>query len=524
MDDAVLPAPSDVVLRALLERRATADPDAPLVDFADGTRWSCADALAAAYGAAHRLRAAGVSRGDPVAVALPNGPEFLRAWWGLACLGAVAVPVNLAYRGSLLRHLLDTAGCGLVVADPERADRVREVDGPRVLDPSTLAGSDAAAPALDRPIAADDVHMLCMTSGTTGPSKLSRTSYWHTALGLAHLTRRGLGPDDVYLVDLPLFHLGGVYSVMTTLAVGARIALRPAPALNRYWETARETGATAAVLVSSMISYLLAQPPRAADTEHGLRLVTSIPQPPDGAAFRARFRITEIATGYGSTEVPACLVQHPDRPAAPGSCGQVRDGFAVRLVDSRGVEVPVGATGEAVVRPAHPAMISLGYHADAGATAEAWCDGWFRTGDLLSRDAEGNHFFVDRRTDSLRRRGENISSFEVEAEVSAFPGVAEVACVAHREPGWIDDEVKVWLVPAAGAEVDPAALLRFCAARMPHFMVPRYLEICPQLPKTPTAKVAKYQLRARGNGEHTWDREAAGLSVGPDGVVAGRTR
>jgi crotonobetaine/carnitine-CoA ligase len=540
-----MPAADDVVLPAVLARRAADVPDRPLVDFADGSRWTNAQGWAAACTAGHGLRDLGVRRGDAVAVFLPNGPDFLRAWWGACAIGAVVVPVNLAYRGSMLAHLTALSGCVLVVADEERAARVAEVSSVRCVPPNVLAGPDATAPDSDRPeyppagsdpafppdgpmpavpeldppLRPWDLHVLSMTSGTTGPSKLSRTTYWHTCLGLEHLTLRGFGADDVFLVDLPLFHLGGVYGVMTTLRCGARFALRPMPDLARYWAVARETGATTAVLVSSMISYLLAQPERSGDTDHRLRLVTSIPQPPDGAAFRERFGIAQIATGYGSTEVPACLVRHPDRPEVADSCGQVRAGFEVRLVDAHDEEVPVGAVGEAMVRTEQPWMISQGYHRDAADTVVAWRNGWFHSGDLLRRDPDGNHFFVDRAKDALRRRGENISTCEMEAEVLAHPGVAEAACVGHREAGWIDDEVKVWVVPVPGAEVDPAELLRFCVARMPHFMVPRYLELVDELPKTPTAKVPKYLLRERGNSAATWDREAHGFRVTRDGLL-----
>jgi crotonobetaine/carnitine-CoA ligase len=263
-----------------------------------------------------------------------------------------------------------------------------------------------------------------------------------------YLRRTGFDADDVFLVDLPLFHAGGLYSVMMSLASGASFVVRAAPALGSYWETARKLGVTTAVLVSSMVTFLQAQPARASDTDHRLRRVLSIPMPREAQAFMHRFGIEVMVTGYGSTEVPAAVWTHygadrPDRPIVPDSCGQVRDGFEVRLVDAHDVEVPDGEVGEAIVRTDVPWMMSQGYVNDDAATVAAWRNGWFHTGDLLRRDAEGNYFFVDRATDSLRRRGENISTFEVEAQVATFPGVAEVACVAARCGEHVDDEVKV---------------------------------------------------------------------------------
>jgi crotonobetaine/carnitine-CoA ligase len=294
--------------------------------------------------------------------------------------------------------------------------------------------------------------------------------------------------------------------------------------LGSYWETARELGVTTVVLVSSMIMFLQSQPPRESDTDHRLHRILSIPMPHDPESFMKRFGVGVMVTGYGSTEVPAPIVARSDRPIVAGSCGRLRDGFEVRLVDAHDVEVPDGEVGEAVVRTELPWMMSQGYQNNDAATVAAWRNGWFHTGDLLRRDGEGNYFFVDRATDSLRRRGENISTFEVEAQVAAFPGVAEVACVAarcgeHSHHGPTDDEVKVWVVPSPGAVVDPAGLVRFCAQRMPHFMVPRYVEHADELPKTPSAKVRKYLLRERGNTESTWDREQHGLHMTRDGLV-----
>jgi carnitine-CoA ligase len=203
----------------------------------------------------------------------------------------------------------------------------------------------------------------------------------------------------------------------------------------------------------------------------------------------------------------------------PGSVGRVRRGYEVRLVDDHDVEVPPGEPGELIVRTARPWCLSSGYIDDPGETARAWRNGWFHTGDVLRADGDGNYFFHDRRKDTLRRRGENISSFEVERDVASHAAVAEAACVGVPSDGGVDDDVKVWIVPVEGAEVDLVALVEYLVERMPQFMVPRYYELTESLPKTPTLRVQKHILRQLGNSAATWDRDAAGLRVSRTGLT-----
>ena len=243
----------------------------------------------------------------------------------------------------------------------------------------------------------------------------------------------------------------------------------------------------------------------------------SAPLPVEHETFMARFGLQEIATAYGSTEVSGCLTRTPDVPLVRGSCGRQRDGYLVRLVDEHDFEVPDGDYGELVVRTDQPWSLSTGYVDDPAATAASWRNGWFHTGDIFRRDNQGNYYFHDRRTDAVRRRGENISSFEVEREVLAFPGIAEVACVAVQTEGQPDDEVKVFVV--LEEPLDLESLVGFLVDRMPHFMVPRYYEVVDQLPKTATMRVEKHRLRTLGNSESTWDCQAFGLKVTSSGLV-----
>lgn len=518
-----LPDAEDVVIPALLDRNARAWPDDDFVQFDDGTTWTRREALDATYGAAASLAAAGVRQGEHVALFLGNGADYLKSWWGAAALGAVVVPINVAYRGAILAHLLSLARPVTIVGEPSLLQRLDELDDqanvPTVrLTPGDLA-QVAPAPELDRPIALWDTAALILTSGTTGPSKLSATSHLHLYLGGSHFTvDHHCDRRDVYLIDLPLFHIGMMYQIAPCLSTGTRLAIRSAPSLSAYWEVARDTGATVAMVLSTMVPFLLGQPARAAERQHGLRLLLAAPLPRDVDAFLERFNIAEMHAAYGSTEASAPLVRHPRDELTSGYCGRVREGFQVRLVDEHDVEVPVGQMGEVVVRTDQPWMLTSGYVANPEATVAAWRNGWYHTGDAMRRDDEGRFYFVDRIKDAVRRRGENISSFEVEAEVVAFPGVSEVACVPYRGPSDVEDEVKVWIVAEDGVDIEPERVLRFCVDRMPYFMVPRYYEVVGELPKTPSARVRKHLLRDRGNGPSTWDREAHGFQVTRNGL------
>jgi crotonobetaine/carnitine-CoA ligase len=518
-----LPPVDEVAIRPVLERHARNWPDEVFMTFSDGTTWTREQGVRQAYGAAHALRAAGVRQGDRVAIMLGNGPDFFRAWWGVSFLGATMVPVNTAYRGTLLGHLLRLAAPRHIVADTAgfaAVDALQDasVVPPVRLSPADLGSESGRAPELERPITIRDAAALVMTSGTTGPSKLAVNSHLHLFLGGSWFTHeRSRGREDVFLVDLPLFHGAALWLGTAALVSGVRLAVRPAPDLKNYWEVLRDSGATMAILLSAMVPILLGQPPRAVEREHTLRTMITNPPPPDIAAFMDRFALPEAWTGYGMTEVPAPLTYVAEDEMRPGYCGRQRRGFECRLVDDDDIEVPEGSPGELIVRADQPWMIAHEYVDNPEATARVWRNGWFHTGDMMRREGE-QYFFVDRAKDAMRRRGENVSSVELEAEIRTHADVAEVACVPYRPEGTVEDEVKAWIVPAPDSQVDFPELLRYCVDRMPYFMVPRYFELIEDLPKTPSLRVKKFELRSRGNGSATWDREEHGLRVTRSGI------
>jgi crotonobetaine/carnitine-CoA ligase len=519
----LLPTRDAIVPRYVLERNAARSPEGPMARFEDGSRWTWGDGLAAARSAASTLRSAGVKQGDAVAVFLPNGPDFLRAWLGTTFLGAALVPLNTAFKGGLLSHALEITDPVLAIScgDDLPARLAASSPGLRLLDVAALAEGAASDPVLDRAIEVWDTHHYMFTSGTTGPSKAARNSHLQfAALGAWATEEMGLDSGDVFLIDLPLFHGSALCMAAAAFRTGTPIAVRSMPAMNAYWETAKATGATVGFLLSSMVGFLLGKPEAPSDHDHQLRILISAPLPVDPEAFCKRFGIAQIITAYGSSEVAAALGNNGAEPLVPGSCGRARAGFSARLVDENDVAVPVGELGELTLRHELPWMITTEYLGMPAATAQAWRNGWFHTGDLMRVDDDGIYYLVDRVADALRRRGENVSTFEVEREVVAHPAVREVACLGYPSPAG-DDDVKVFLVPAPEETIDPAELAAYLVERMPHFMVPRYYEVVEALPKTPSMKVQKFVLREAGNSAATWDLEVdGGKRVTRNGLVS----
>lgn len=509
-------SPENVVTRRILERHARATPDVEFIKFEDGSSWTYRQALEISYSAANVLRRAGLRQNDRIGILYGNGPEFIRAWWGAAALGAHVVPINTGYRGRMLEHLLRLSRLDALVGDPQLMDAFDGITESglvpdRRFTAADLQSDDTTAPALERPIETWDTAFYLLTSGTTGPSKLAIVTYRNIHAGVLCSVPLSRGYDDCALVDIPLFHGGALRMAMGGLSFGARIAVLAKPRMSSYWQTAKDTGATVSFLVSSMVDFVLAQPVSAAEREHSLRILGANPLPNDPQRFMERFGVEELLVAYGSTEAPGVLRAARGDPLIRGYCGRPQPGYQCRIVDENDIERPVGEPGELIVRHEAPWVIAPAYVDNPAASAAAWRNGWFHTGDLLRCDEEGRFFYVDRVKDSLRRRGENISSAEVEYEVKAFPGITEAACVAHRMPNTTDDEVKVWIVPEKGRPIDYETLLRFCVERMPYFMVPRFFEAIDELPKTHNQKILKFDLRQRGNSERTWDREAHGF-------------
>lgn len=528
--DPRVPDPDLCVLRPLLDRRAQSTPGKVFVRFADGSEWTYAKLREVVIDAAVGLQALGVRQGDHVLSWLPNGPDSLRVWFALNYLGAVYVPINLAYRGRLLEHVIENSDARLMVCHADLFDRLSSV-GLSQLSAAVLIGGDdrrndvpglVAHPAsalasagrplapLEREIMPWDTQSIIYTSGTTGPSKGVLSSYLHL-YSMAVEPFGFIDGDDRFMVNLPLFHVGGTVAVYCMLGKGGSIAVVDAFDTASFWPTVRQTGTTTVVLLGVMATFLAKQPAAPQDRDHPLRTAIMVPLCEDADAFSRRFGC-DIYTVFNMTEVSNPLVSSRN-PSPLGTAGRPRPGVAVRVVDEHECEVAPNQVGELVVRTDRPWAMNHGYHKNAEATARAWRNGWFHTGDAFRVDEQGNYFFVDRMKDAIRRRGENISSFEVETEVCAHPAVREAAAVAVASEH-AEDEVLVVLSLAEGtAGFDPAELIRFLMPRMAHFMIPRYVRIVPDLPKTPTQKIRKHLLRSEGITADTWDRNKAGIVI-----------
>ena len=524
--DPRVPAAHDCVLGPILEKFAASQPDKVFARFADGSQWTYRQTLEITRRTAAGLQALGVRQGDNVHSWLPNGPDAIRVWFGLNYLGAVYVPINLSYRGRMLEHAIRLSGARLMIAHGALVDRLGEIDRSQLTDlvvlgpeAAPVAGltkhpADRLAPATDAPVAPErpvmpwDLQSIIYTSGTTGPSKGVMSSYLHAwATGTAWDFING---EDRHLVILPLFHVGGTAAVYSMLILGASVAIVDAFQTDTFWEVITRNEATMVVLLGGMATLLNKRPPSASDREHTLRVAMMVPLLEDAPAFSARFGC-EIYTLFNMTEI-SCPIVSGLNPTPLATCGRPRAGVEVRIVDDNDCEVAQGEVGELIVRTDQPWAMTTGYFGNPEATARSWRNGWFHTGDAFRKDEQENHFFVDRMKDAIRRRGENISSFEVEAEVSSHPEVQEAAAVAV--PSALgEDEVLVAIVPQPGGRFDPAQLIGYLVPRMPHFMIPRYVRVLAELPKTPTQKVQKHLLRSEGVTTDTWDREQAGIVI-----------
>lgn len=498
----------NATIPGLLVSGAERWPDRVFVRFSDGRTWTRAEALREASGAAAALRELGVGPGDRVGICLGNGADWARAWWGASLLRAVIAPFNTAHRGLMLDELVERVEPKVVVLAPEYADRFPAA---LLVEASGLVrGGDIAPP----DVQPWDVHAILFTSGTTGRTKASLATH----VQFDAQTRWMLAPDvgitenDCFLCDLPMFHLSALSGIFQMLKCGGTVAIRSAPSMTNYWQTAAECQATWSYNVGTMAAFLAAAPPSEVDRAHSMRFMLCSPLPPDAGAFVDRFGMERMFTAYGSTESGMPIVASDARIPRPGTCGRIRDGFELRVADEYDHPVPIGEVGELLLRSDEPWTMSQGYVKDDAATVRAWRNGWFHTGDGVYQDEDGFLYFHDRVKDSIRRRGENISSFEVEREVRAYPGVADVACLAVTG-GEGDDEVKVFIVPAPDTGIDFADLLRFLVERTAYFMVPRFYELIDELPRTASQRVRKFELRDRPGSGAEWDREAHGFFV-----------
>lgn len=516
-------APAERTLPAMLQRQCARHPQRALL-VAGAVRWRYADALRMARAMGAVLRAAGICAGDRVALMCGNRAEFLQTFLGCAWIGAVTVPINTAVRGATLQHILANSGARLFVAEAEGLAALRALEGrgslalERVwrIDAPEEAGTEpfpepGAAWAEAAPVQPGDTLAILYTSGTTGLSKgvccPHAQFYWwgrHTAALLE------LGDGEVLLTTLPLFHTNALNAFFQALLTGSTLVVEKRFSASGFWPALVRHQATVTYVLGAMVPILLSRQEALHERAHRVRIALAPGVPPRfHAQFSARFGM-RLLDGYGSTETN--FVIGLDAEQRPGSMGRAVPGFTARVADEFDAELPPGTPGELLLRADEPFAFATGYFSMPDKTVEAWRNLWFHTGDRVVRDADGFFTFLDRLKDAIRRRGENISSYEVEQVLLSHPAVA-VAAVFPARSELAEDEVMAAIVPREGAVLDPVELVRFCEPRMAYFAVPRYLEFMAALPSTENGKVQKFKLRERGITPQTWDREAAGVAL-----------
>src|SRR4051794_26083749 len=513
----------------LLTNRLESDPEGEYLDVV-GTKLTAADVADVGGRIARLLAELGVGGGDRVATLVENSAEGLLAWWGTLLAGAIAVPINTAYKGEYLRHQLADSGSRVLLVEPSLRDRAERVESQvESLDHVVVLGDDAwrdrlgsAVPATPADVRPSDLGTFIYTGGTTGPSKGCMLSHrYHEALSrqIGVCWRRTA--DDVVWTPLPLFHFNAIVTaVLGPLIYGGRAAIEHRFSVSRFWPEMNRTGATVTSTLGTM-AYLLAhdvdrpEMPNsgAPEANTSLRLIGAAPLPVEiDSVLKSRFGIDTFSGAYGTTEASLVSWQPAGVDNKPNAAGVINDEyFDVRIFDDDDHELPRGADGEIVLRPKRPHTMFEGYWGRPEATVETSRNWWYHTGDIGRIDADDYLFFVDRNADYLRRRGENISSFEVERILMAHGALADVA--VHAVPSELtEDDLKVTATVKEGAALSEEELFRWCIDELPYFALPRYIEFRAELPRSPVGRVLKRELRDEGVTATTWDVETSGIT------------
>ena len=524
-----------LILPQLVHRRATgAAGDAPFLAETGGPWHSYALIDDNARRLAGALVGMGVRRGDRVGVLLPTSVTSIVAWLACGWIGALEVPIHAEYRGAMLHHVLAHSGASVVLADAALLAAVFAIDGGLpgidhlIVVPSIAGGPEeppVEAPAhwrarmlafdtLDSdPVAAEsgpaywDIASIVYTSGTTGPAKGVmvpwRQFYKH---GEIVFPPKDVGPGDTFYCPLPLSHIAGRVGIYAMAMGGARAVLRPRFSLDAFWRDIADNACTCTILLGSIAEMLWRLPADPGDSSTPLVKVLMGPLIPQVEEFKRRFGV-RVRTQFGMTETTAPLVSNIAGAWSlenDESCGRVLEGFHCRVADPQDEPLGPGEVGELLVRSDDPWMTMIGYWQDPESTARAFRNQWFHTGDAFRYDEAGNFYFVDRMNDTIRRRGENISSFVVEQAIAEHPAVADCAVVGVQS-SFTEQEVHAFIVPCPGQTPDTSDISSFLRDKLPGFMVPRFWTLIDVLPRTATQRVRKVELRALAEVEHAHD-------------------
>lgn len=505
-------------LENLIRRHATERPADVWLKWLDDTyTWS--DVLDAARRVSTALVERGVEPGQRVALMLSNGPEFLWAHFGIVFAGALSVPVNISQRGPALEYILrDSDAVAAVFAEDLRDVVLRAARACPELSTLVTVGGDrgdvvqhtfadlmATSPAdLDLGDRPGGGVGLMYTSGTTGPPKGVVTKAYDLKSLEALIAEAGIRPGETMYTPLPLYHGNAlVVSALGSMVAGGKLALGARFSASRFWDDIRRYEAVEFNALGGIIPILLKQPRRPDEADNPVRVVLSAGAPADERwdEFEGRFGV-RLVEWYGMVDSPGTLLNAEGRR---GSMGKPVGGVEFRVVDDEDHPLPAGRVGELIFR--HPAGPLSHYHNNDEATREAYRGGWFHSGDLASVDEDGWFYFRGRKKQSMRRRGENVSAWEIESVVVHHPFIRE--CAAFGVPSDLgEEEIAVAVVPVDGAYLDPEDVVSFCQGSLAHYAVPRYVVIMPDLPKTGTEKTQYEVLKQSWSPDQAWDREA----------------
>ena len=474
-----------------------------------------------------------LSKGQTCAVMLPNSPEFLATWLGLARIGVIEVPINVAYRGDLLAYILNQAECQAIVISSQWVDRlhdileelnhlrhiivvgddVKSVKGKMTCHSYEQLMINANDDSVDIEIQPWDPSLILFTSGTTGPSKGAILSHRaNFALASTCCDLMNYSSEDRLFTVFPLFHVNARYAtILPALIAGCDVVMHERFSASKFWDICRTEQITSFTYMGSLLTILMKQPEHHDDANNPVRQIQGAPAPLEiYEDFQKRFNV-KITEAYGSTEVGLAMVNRAET-FRKGSCGKAVPIYQVEIHDENDQPCPPGVTGEIVVRPKEPWILFSGYYGMSEATVETWRNLWFHTGDRGRMDEDGYFYFVDRKKDVIRRRGENISSYEVERVINTHPKVFDSALVGIPSE-LSEEEVLAVIILREGEVLNPEELLDFCQSRMAHFAVPRYIRFVKEFPRTPSQRIEKYKLRIESVTSDTWDRELVGYKI-----------
>ena len=534
---------SEWVLSEVLKERAESMGDAPFLRYQEEKPLSFKEVNLLANRVANALTASGIEKGDRVAILEHNSSDYVITWFGILKASAVMAPINNAYKMDFLEYVLNNSDSKILFISEKLLEHVapiqdkipqvkkivvrtgggaREFDNKGVVSiPLVSFNEFVDSSSTDEPQTEPsftDVARLMYTSGTTGRSKgvlKSNAADYYSAKGFCELCE--ITHDDVLFTCLPLFHSNAqVLTIYPALIAGAQVVVYERFSASRFWKWIKASGATIFNSLGAMNYFLWNQKPHPEEKEHKVRLALLAPSPHDMLErFMERFNL-KIFEGYGLTETGVVTYMRPDKPFRIGSCGIEASGYEVKIVDpDTDEELDRNHVGEIVVRPRIPNIMLYGYHKMPEKTVSDFRNFWFHTGDAGRIDEDGYVYFVDRVKDYIRRRGENISSFEVERVVCQYPDVLEAAAFGIKSSGgrYAEDDVMVVVTTKPGSKLNFEQLAKHCEERMPYFMVPNYIRVVDKLPKTPTERVRKHLLKDEGITPDTWDMAKAGYKV-----------